>query len=393
MGYSLIRIFCAVRFPIDVDNSICFLGELIGSKGTEEPHKESHMPVLLRGATDTVVVEAPFVNEAELQRVLADTPSLLTRPAEDALSLVARELDLPDAGNLDLLFVDANGLPTAVEVKLARNRESRRQVIAQIIDYVSSLTLLTVDELDSRVDGALEAALRSFDVERDDKTFERRWQAAGANLRAGLARVALVLDDAPDDLARIVRFLADHSNFDLRLITVTKYSSGPMGSLYVPGFLVTRDLVGQSGTGPRPLLPKLGAIVAAYDSGALPDLKTIGTASNYRQIRPPEWPIRARVHYEFIQAGGQIGVELHLENPLAASLAPQLATLAGSLPGSPNSTLIWDPKWSRGSGRLRVLFHEDAPPTEVAEAMTALIEFTRDRVTNALNGGTAPSAA
>ena len=69
----------------------------------------------------------------------------------------------------------------AVEVKLRRNVESRRAVVAQIVDYLSALTAMTVDELDDEVDGALEAALRSFDEEGDEEGFERpgpRSQAA-----------------------------------------------------------------------------------------------------------------------------------------------------------------------------------------------------------------------
>jgi hypothetical protein len=67
---------------------------------------------------------------------------------------VASQLDLPEgAGKLDLLFVNSEGLPIAVEVKLGANAEARRQVVAQAIDYLSALTSLTVDGLDQRVGG------------------------------------------------------------------------------------------------------------------------------------------------------------------------------------------------------------------------------------------------
>jgi len=83
---------------------------------------------------------------------------------------VQREVGLPAAGSLDLLLVDAEGVPVAVEVKLARNSQSRREATAQAFDYVSDLTQLTVDELDDVVDGAhvgsLEGANHGFHLYR-----------------------------------------------------------------------------------------------------------------------------------------------------------------------------------------------------------------------------------
>jgi len=75
---------------------------------------------------------AEFDNEAELEQVLADQVSLLQGAADHRLAFVARQVDLSDvgAGTLDLLCVDENGVPVAVEVKLARNSESRREVVA-----------------------------------------------------------------------------------------------------------------------------------------------------------------------------------------------------------------------------------------------------------------------
>jgi len=51
------------------------------------------------------------------------------------LAYVARQVTLYSAGILDILLVDADGTPVAVEVKLGRNGESRREVVGQVIDY------------------------------------------------------------------------------------------------------------------------------------------------------------------------------------------------------------------------------------------------------------------
>jgi hypothetical protein len=76
-----------------------------------------------------------FSCEEDLELLLADFPNLLCGDGEPGIVLVGRQVILPEAGTLDLLLVTREGLPIAVEVKLARNAQSRREVVAQAIDY------------------------------------------------------------------------------------------------------------------------------------------------------------------------------------------------------------------------------------------------------------------
>ena len=331
-------------------------------------------------------------DEAELEAAVAANPSLVEDDGDAPLALVQRQVTLPDAGLLDLLAVDATGLPVAVEVKLARNGESRRLVVAQVVDYVASLTRLTVDELDRAVNGGLETALRSFEPadSEDDSLFERRWQSVGVNLRAGLARIVLVLDDARDDLQRIVRFLADHSNFDIRLVTVAKYATPDLGKLFVPSMLlsggarqaVVPGSIGESG----PTHPELLEVAAAY--GRLPvsaDVPLIGNAKNYRLVRPINWPPAWKTHYEFYQGRDSMGVELHLEADLAAQqLRSVLIPFAGTPLASTKRPIVWDPAYFSGRGRLRIAFELSAEPAQIAQAMAELIEMTRGKVSEVI---------
>ena len=94
------------------------------------------------GATE--LVSSPFDNEFQLEEIVALHPNLLALHQEPRLALVKRQVTLFRAGLLDILMVNAEGLPIAVEVKLARNSQSRREVIGQLIDYVSILTSFTV---------------------------------------------------------------------------------------------------------------------------------------------------------------------------------------------------------------------------------------------------------
>jgi hypothetical protein len=207
------------------------------------------MSVVVRHSGATVTAPpVRFENEHELETILAEQVTLLRTPSDGPLAFVARQVRLADAGTLDLLCVDADGLPVAIEVKLARNA-TRRAVIAQIVDYLSALTAMTVDELDQEVDGDLEAALNTFNTEDDPGGFERRWKALGANLRAGLARIIVAMDESPSDLGRIVRFLSEHSNLDIRLVTISKYVDAGVGTVYVPNVVVSTE--GKAGTPPQ----------------------------------------------------------------------------------------------------------------------------------------------
>lgn len=342
------------------------------------------MTIVIRTAAGQISAQSvEFGSESELEEILASRPELLVSPGDDALALIGRQVDLPDAGLLDLLYVSEAGLPVAVEVKLARNGESRRQIVAQIIDYLSALTSLTVDELDVQVDGSLEEALHSFDEQSTAGAgFERRWQSVGANLRAGLARVVLVLDSMPPDLERIGRFLSEHTNLDIRLVTINKHQAPEIGSVFVPHVAIISEgePAPRRSDGPKLIRQELAAVVTAYDQIAPADLRTHGTADRYRKIRPPEWPAGMNLHYEFIQARGVIGVELHLENASAARLAADLARLAGTRLGPSQIQLEWDPTWSSRRGRLTARYQLGDDPQVIAQTMLDLIRLTRSTV-------------
>lgn len=85
-------------------------------------------------------------NEEWLQEILAKNPSLI--PSADlgdefsSLVLVGREVPVGSGdtqGYIDNLYVSASGNIVIVETKLFRNQESRRTVVAQIIDYAKEL--------------------------------------------------------------------------------------------------------------------------------------------------------------------------------------------------------------------------------------------------------------
>lgn len=341
------------------------------------------MPIRIQSSRGPEIVEqAAFRAEVHLQEILAQSPDLLRQAGENPFALVTRELNLRDAGILDIFLVSSDGLPVAVEVKLEANGTSRREVVAQAVDYLSALTTYTNDELEESTNGKLSLALRSFEADTPQDVFERRWAAVGANLRAGMARLLIAVDTAPVGLERIVRFLAEGSELDIQLVAIERYPTQGAEEVVVPRFLVT---AGSTERRPAPSRsqdahPDLLNAVAAYNEIADADLRAVGGASYYRQIRPAEWPKGFATHYEFYRTIKGTGAELHLESDAARPLASALQVFAGTTLGDGLPPLIWDAAWSSGRGRLTCRFPPGAEPKDIAKAMTELIKRTRKDV-------------
>jgi hypothetical protein len=168
----------------------------------------------------TELRQTPYESEDILQQLLGDHPSVLgsTSGADDRLLLIARELSVPDelSGNarwaLDHLFVDQSGVPVLVEVKRASDTRSRREVVAQMLDYAANgsaywpiehlVGAFTKTATEREVDP--EGELREFLQGGEPEAF---WRQIEANLRAGRVRLVFVADRIPKELRRIVEFL------------------------------------------------------------------------------------------------------------------------------------------------------------------------------------------
>lgn len=334
------------------------------------------MPIIIKNPQKAEsIVRIPFSNEAELQKLLADHPVLLQNDAEAPLAFVQREVRLGNAGFLDILLINSEGLPIAVEVKLQRNSEARREVVAQALDYITELTDKTVDELDEQTGSRLSEAIRSF--EENDAEFERRWKSIGANLRAGLARLIVAVDGTNPSLERMLRFLAEKSELDVQLVVIEQYESSDGLRVFVGRQTFTQASVSHSAA-PIVNNSRLLEAVSNYNETAATYLKAVGVAPNYRQIRPPSWPPGCRTHYEFYQTQASIGAELHIESDFAKPLSAVLTPLDGKLVEA--RTLTWDPVWSNGRGRLTIRFSHDDSPATIAAGMRELIKLTIEPV-------------
>ena len=83
---------------------------------------------------------------------------------------------------------------------------------------------VSIYEFDDAVNGSLFNAINKL---VDDKSKIDRVEAikkkCSSNLRAGRAKLVLAVDKARDDLTRIVEYINDHSDLDVRLVAIKKY--------------------------------------------------------------------------------------------------------------------------------------------------------------------------
>lgn len=174
-----------------------------------------------------------FPSEEKLHDLVQEAPHLLPLAGDPILTVVGREVVL-GSGRVDLLAVEADGRPVVIEIKLQRNAEARRAVVAQVLTYAAQLQGMTVRELDDLLRphvtqiGAVSIADAAG---RTDQSGE--FDAAVFNddldayLKAGSFRLVLVLDEAPSELVQLVGYLERVATaIAIDVITVSAYEAG-----------------------------------------------------------------------------------------------------------------------------------------------------------------------
>lgn len=161
-------------------------------------------------------------DETYLQTLLRDHPDIL--PVEDVridagrLLCMGREVGV-SSGSIDNLYLSTNGYPVIVETKLWRNPESRREVLAQVLDYIKDVVKKDFDWFENQWAayrkpdaGSLVSALNDLVEEEIDESIliERVNRALG---RGDV--IAMIVGDGID--ARL-QGLVDHLRADSPLL-------------------------------------------------------------------------------------------------------------------------------------------------------------------------------
>jgi hypothetical protein len=328
----------------------------------------------------------------------------------------------------DVIFLTESGHIIVVEVKLAENPElSNRLVIAQVLDYASSLSSCSEAEVIELFGGAPDASFEDL-VGDLFPNADRPEELAGLlleRMRTADLHLVIVCDGAPDGLREFVHGVSNQSavgNFELRVVELVPYMTpGHPGMLLLPAVPIRTEIVSRTAlsityvTGqPKPgvevtttsldeiadamrragsgavkeVRPELAAVVAAYDAIADTGLVSTGRAPNYRMVKPADWP--SGLHYEFLCGNHGVGVELHLESDGVKLLAPRRQRAAQELVQRFPS-ISWDPKWARKRGRLAI-WMPGASPRLIAETMKGFITDTRGVVDAELRPATTTAA-
>lgn len=182
------------------------------------------------GSGWTLLAPTGFPSERELHDRIEAAPQMLPLAGDPTLTMVGREVAL-GGNSADLLALEPGGRLVIIEVKLRRNAEARRAVVAQALSYAAFLHGMDPDQLErdilgrhlrDRGYGSLLEALEANVQEGVDAEALR--DGLLESLKRGEFRVVLVLDEAPTELVRLVGYLeaiGDHLVVDL--VTVAAY--------------------------------------------------------------------------------------------------------------------------------------------------------------------------
>lgn len=176
-----------------------------------------------------------FADESELHRLIADNPQFLPLAGSSRLAVLGSEVHL-GSGYADILAVEFSGRPVIVEVKLAKNRQSRREIVAQAIAYAAFLRGTRADRLEREILGrqlaekghdSILAAVKAQDQEGavDEDGFNAALQGF---LDGGDFRIVLALDELSAELKRTVAYLdaVTVPALTIDLLTIEVYEVG-----------------------------------------------------------------------------------------------------------------------------------------------------------------------
>lgn len=198
-------------------------------------------------------------NEAWLQKLLEDCPDLLPFSQFDGqyypLVCVGREIPVGSGdmrGFIDNLMISPSGAIVIVETKLFRNQESRRTVIAQIIDYAKELQKWDARKLDK--------AIEDYTYEKDGQAFRvidlmcakglltyadeaSFTDAVNTCLKEARFLLAIVGDGIRTGVMQLADFLNENGStpFNVALVALELYADGD-ATIIIPN-LITRTSV------------------------------------------------------------------------------------------------------------------------------------------------------
>ena len=199
-------------------------------------------------------------NEKWLQTILEQNPEIIpsTEVGSEFAPLLCIGTEVPvgsggTKGYIDNLYITPSGHLVVVETKLFRNQESKRAVVAQIIDYAKELQKWTCEQLDkiaenytyqktgkaSRIIDMMAAAgyLRFC----DEAAFT---DCVNENLKQASFLLLIIGDGIRSGVQQLADFLNIHTNmrFHLGLVEMEIYQNGD-STIIIPNMLTKTAII------------------------------------------------------------------------------------------------------------------------------------------------------
>jgi hypothetical protein len=202
-------------------------------------------------------------NEAWLQELIERNPSII--PSGEVggeyapLVCIGREVPVGSGdtqGYIDNLYVTPSGNVVVVETKLFRNQESRRTVVAQIIDYAKELQKWDAEKLDEvasdyfyRTDGQaariidVMARLGHLNLSADGQLTD----SINQNLRSASFLLFIIGDGIRSSVQQLADFLNENASmsFNLALAELEVYQHDE-GVIVIPNLLTKTTVIERS---------------------------------------------------------------------------------------------------------------------------------------------------
>ena len=171
---------------------------------------------------EPISLEKPPYNEAWLQNLIQENPSLLPAGEMEAcfenIIPVLVEYSLP-SGYMDNFYITPDGYPVLVEVKLWKNQEARRKVVAQILEYAKDFAALSYEDINREIrklkrdrewgaNPLHEIASTEVANPLPEAIFVDR---VTRNLREGRFLLLVVGDGVREEMAALAEYLMRHS--------------------------------------------------------------------------------------------------------------------------------------------------------------------------------------
>ena len=151
--------------------------------------------------------------------------------------LIRREMPI-EGWAVDHLLIDQHGRPTLVEVKRGSNRQVRREIVGQMLDYAATAAGVwserdmrrIFEECSDNPDDEISNLIGTD----DEPGIDAFWEQVATNLEANRLRLLFVADEIPAELERVVRFLNEQTRDNLEVLAVeVKQYPGQFGQALV----------------------------------------------------------------------------------------------------------------------------------------------------------------